>query len=150
MFVLILIAIVIAVIYFRADDGYNWAVLKNKAARWVAYEDKPCIDCKYCCRDDIGKYSDTGYFCRLSNCKNITESTKMRCFEMPTVTEDDLKELFDLGIWNNEGKEYLRNTLLNKKMTFRELDDYLTKLPLEHPEFIDEEAKKRYQDENNI
>lgn len=60
----------------------------------------------------------------------------MSSFEKPKVTEDNLKELFALGIWNDAGKQYLRQNLLGKAMTWAELDNYLKQLPNDHPEFI--------------
>lgn len=93
---------------------------------------------KYCRQDKNGHYSKTGYFCALSKCENITEETVMSCFEKPKITEEDLQELFALGIWNSDGQQFFRQNLLGKAMTFTELDNYLKQLPIEHPEYINE------------
>ncbi len=59
----------------------------------------------------------------------------MPCFEKPKVTEDDLRELFTLGVWTSNGQNFIRNSILGEKMTFTELDAFLTKLAEEHPEY---------------
>lgn len=46
---------------------------------------------------------------------------------------------FSLGIWTSNGQNYIRNSILGEKMTFTELDAFLTKLAEEHPEYIDPE-----------
>ena len=60
----------------------------------------------------------------------------MKCYERPRISEADLNELFTVGIWNESGKQFLRQNLLGKSMSWTELDEYLKQLPKEHPEFI--------------
>lgn len=103
-----------------------------------------CINCKHCCRDDELQYSKTGFFCALSRCENIDEETMMDCVVKPTITENDLQELFALKIWTVSGEQYIRNQLLGKKMTFAELDSFLSQLPKTHPEFIRPGAADKY------
>lgn len=69
----------------------------------------------------------------------------MNCFEKPKITEDDLEQLFSIGVWNDAGMQYLRQNLLGKAMTWTELDNYLKPLPNEHPEYIDQAKKAEYQ-----
>ena len=121
----------------------------ESAGAFLAGERGRCIDCKHCCKDDNFQYSRTGYFCRLSRCEDITESTVMDCKVKPSVTEDDLQELFKLKIWTPEGERYIRGELLGKKMTFDEVDAFLKKIPQEHPEFIRSDTAARYQSEYN-
>lgn len=135
MFLLLVIAVIVIVVIVKGN-GYWAAKTRNSVVSWATGAEGNCCECKHCRKDDTGRYSTTGYFCVLSKCNNITESTVMNCFEKPKVTEEDLKELFALGIWNDAGKQYLRQNLLGKAMTWTELDNYLTQLPHDHPEFI--------------
>lgn len=137
----IIVGIVGFVIY--RGKGYWAAKTRNDIISWVFSPEGNCCECKHCGRDDSGRYSDTGYFCALSKCYNITEATVMNCFERPKITEADLNELFALGVWNDAGKQYLRQNLLGREMTWTELDNYLKQLPYEHPEFISETARGR-------
>lgn len=126
-----------------------WLVQNSKrklesAKNFLMGEKGYCLDCKYCIRDDAKQYSDTGYFCRLSKCIGINETTVMDCMEKPTITEKDLEDLFDLDIWTQEGELYLRNSLLGKKMTFSEIDAFLTALPQEHPQYIKQKEEKDF------
>lgn len=135
MFLLVVIAIIVIVVIVRGK-GYWAAKTRNSVISWATGAEGNCYEYKHCRKDDSGRYSTTGYFCALSKCDHITESTVMNCFEKPKITEEDLKELFALGIWNESGKQYLRQNLLGKAMTWTELDNYLKQLPIDHPEYI--------------
>lgn len=136
LWIILIAVVVIVIVVIVKGKGYWAAKTKNSITSWATGANGNCIECKHCRKDDSGRYSHTGYFCTLSKCNNITESTVMNCFEKPKVTEDDLKELFTLGIWNDAGKQYLRRNLLGRSMTWNELNNYLKQLPNEHPEFI--------------
>ena len=135
MFWIILIAIIV-IIYIVKGNGYFAARARNSIKAWAIAKEGYCHECKHCVKDETGQRSRTGYFCALSKCQNITEETRMNCFEKPKITEEDLQALFDLGIWNDAGKQFLRSNLLGKAMTWTELDNYLKQLPIDHPEFI--------------
>lgn len=76
---------VIIVIILIACVGAMIRTIKFKAARAKNYfvgQQGYCIECKNCVYDpthSIVKGAD--YFCRLSKCENITESTMMNCCE---------------------------------------------------------------------
>lgn len=140
LFVLILAVLVIGGAFALIDEAkYRTAKIKNDLVEMASTEKHHCCECKYCVYDPNNRYSDTDYFCRMSKCNYITPETKMPCFEKPKVTEDDLRELFALGIWTSNGQNYIRNSIFGEKMTFTELDAFLTKLAEEHPEYIDPE-----------
>lgn len=136
----IIVGIVGLVIY--RGKGYWAAKTRNDIISYLFCTEGYCCECKHCRRDNSGRYSATGYFCALSKCYNITEATVMNCFEKPVITMDDLNELFTLGVWNDAGMQYLRQTLLGRSMTWTELDNFLKQLPYEHPEFISETARR--------
>lgn len=138
MFLIILIVAIVIVVLIKGN-GYWAAKTRNDIKSWATGAEGKCCECKNCREDDSGRYSDTGYFCTISKCDNITETTVMNCFEKPKITEEDLNELFSLGVWNESGKQFLRQKLLGKAMTWTELDEYLKQLPNEHPDFIDKE-----------
>lgn len=135
MFLILIIAVIVIIVIVKGN-GYWAAKTRNSIISWATGAKGNCCECKHCRKDDTGRYSNTGYFCALSKCNNITESTVMNCFEKPKITEDDLNVLFDLEIWNDDGKQYLRQNLLGKAMTWTELDNYIRQLAKEHPEFI--------------
>ena len=108
----------------------------ESAGAFLTGERGRCLDCKHCCRDDDFRYSTTGYFCRLSRCEDVTENTVMDCRVKPTITEEDLKELYRLAIWTPAGEQYIRDRILGKKMTFDEVSAFLKQIPQEHPEYI--------------
>lgn len=124
---LILIAIVV-VIWIARGKSYDSARIKNSLIGQPGF----CCDCKHCVKDDSHRFSNTDYYCAISKCYDITKNTKMDCVEKPTVTEEDLTTLFEMGLWNEKGKEYIRNSLLFKQMTFSEIDEFLTNLPSEY------------------
>ena len=119
----------------------------ENAGAFLMGERGRCIDCKHCCTDKNFQYSKTGYFCRLSRCSNITENTVMDCKVIPSVTEEDLQELFKLKIWTLDGERYIRSQLLGKKMTFNDVDTFLKRIPQEHPTFIRPNAAEQYKSE---
>ena len=131
---IIIIVAVIAIVAWVSRGG--WARFKNDAVGQKDY----CYNCKYCVKNDSGVW-----ICRLSKCDVITEDTIMPCCEKPVITEDDLADLFELGIWNEEGKKYIRETMLGQQMGWFDIDAFLKKLPIEHPEFILPDASNRYQ-----
>lgn len=130
-----LIAIGVA-IFILKGKGYMAARAKNSIVSWATGQEGNCCDCKHCRRDDSGRYSETGYFCALSKCNHITEATKMNCFEPIKVDMEFLTELFSLEIWNDAGKQYIRQSLMGKQITWAALDTFLSQLAAEHPEFI--------------
>lgn len=140
--VIVVAVIVIAVII--KGNGYWAAKTRNNIISWATNAQGNCCECKHCRKDDSGRFSNTGYYCALSKCENITESTVMNCFEKPKITEEDLKELFSLGIWNESGKRFIRANLLGKAMTWTEINNYLKQLPIDHPEFINRDSSNRY------
>lgn len=144
MFWIIVIAAVI-IFFILKSDSYDAARIRNGVKSYFVGEQGLCRECKHCVRDESRRFSDSEWVCRLSKCTHITEDTMMDCFEKPRVTEDDLNELFALGIWNDAGKRYLREMLLGKEMTFSELDAFLRELPKQYPHFIDPEYIQRNQ-----
>lgn len=141
MWIVIVLIIVVALIV--KGNGLWAARARNSTISWATGEEGLCCECKHCRKDSSRRFSDTGWFCSISKCEHITHETRMRCFEKPKITEDDLQELFVLGIWNEEGKQYIRQSLLGETMTWSELNAYLKKLPIEHPEYIDAQAIKK-------
>ncbi len=144
---LLLIIIVGVVVYVIKNGGYYADKAKNSVVSWATGQEGYCRECKHCRFDESRRFSNTDYFCALSNCHDITADTIMNCFEKPKVTEEDLQELFSLGIWNSAGKQYVRESLLGKTMTFSEVDEFLKAVPINHPEYIDPEyIAKQQQD----
>ncbi|MDO4343416.1 MAG: hypothetical protein Q4C50_01310 [Eubacteriales bacterium] len=142
----IFIIIVIAVILFIAKGkSLDAARARNSIVSLITGEEGFCCECKHCRKDTSRRYSDTDWFCSLSKCHHITPETRMNCFEKPKVTEEDLQELFTLGVWTKEGQQYIRQTILGKAMTFSEVDQVLKDIPNKHPEYIDPDyvAKNR-------
>lgn len=144
MFWIILVAAVV-VFWIVKGNSYDAAKLRNKVKTWANDEEGYCCECKHCVKDPSRRFSNTKYYCSISNCSDITPETIMNCFEKPIITEKDLAELFALGIWNEQGKSYIRKNILGKKMTFSELDAFLKDLPQKYPNFIDPEYIKRNQ-----
>jgi len=140
--VLIILAVVAYGIFSNVKSEASRAV--DNATAFFAGQHGRCLDCKFCRRDETHQFSDADYFCALSKCAEITESTYMDCMVKPVVKEDDLKELFKLQIWTLSGEQYIRTQLLGKTMTYSEVDQFLKELPLSHPEFIREDARERY------
>ena len=131
------VLIVGVIIYFVVKHLMEEAKYKfDKTKNSLLGERGYCLNCKYCLRDDARQYGNSTYFCRLSKCDDIEADTIMDCVEKPTVTEEDLQELYKLGIWNEAGKRYLREQLLGKKMGWKDIDEYLSKLPSVYPEYI--------------
>ena len=128
MWIIIIIA-VIAIAAWVSRGG--WARFKNSCLGQKDF----CYNCKYCVKGDNGRW-----FCRLSKCDSITEETFMDCCEKPIVTEDDLKELFQLEIWNEEGKNYIRQKMLGQNMGWLDIEAFLKRIPQEHPEYMLPEA----------
>lgn len=140
---LILIAIIV-VIWLAKGKSYDAARARNSVISWATNQEGFCCECKHCVKDESHQFSNTDYYCSISKRSNITETTRMNCFEKPTVTEEDLTALFELGLWNEKGEEYIKNSLLFKKMTFSEIDEFLTNLPDEYRinvEILQEQAE---------
>ena len=116
--------------------GLFGARMKNSIVSWATGQEGFCKDCKHCRFDKSRRFSRTDFFCSLSRCKDITETTRMNCYEKPKVTEADLQQLFALGIWTNEGKRFIRQSILGKSMTYSDVDEFLTALPTKYPEYI--------------
>ena len=128
---LLIVGIIILIVWLLKSDSYNAARIRNSVTTWASGDEGLCNECKHCYRDDSGNWT-----CSLSKCNNITEQTRMKCFEKPTVNENDLKILFDLGVWTEDGQEYIRQSILGKKMTFSEIDEFLKKIPSKFPNYI--------------
>lgn len=141
---ILIVAAGVAIYLVVKGKGYWGARTQNKIKATFAPEEGYCCDCRYCAKDESGRYSQTGYFCRLSNASDITEATRMNCFEKPIITAADLEQLFSLGVWNERGKDYLRQELLNKRMTYREMDAFLKRVPNEHPGYIDQKERDAF------
>ena len=137
--IIVLIAIVYGVVTNIKSEVSRFA--DNTSASLLGERGR-CIDCKYCRRDTSHQFSNTDYFCVLSRCDHIADSTVMDCMIKPTISEEDLKELFALNIWTPEGKEYIRNSILGKVMSFSDVDAFLKELPVQHPEYINKDAIK--------
>lgn len=133
-----LLVLIIAgvILWVIKADNYDAARIRNSIATFASPEKGLCTECKHCIKDEALIHSDTGFYCRLSKAQNIDESTQMQCFEKPTVTETDLSELFSLGIWNEKGRQFIRESILGQKMTFTEVSNFLKTIPIEHPEYI--------------
>lgn len=142
MFWLIVIAIVV-IFWLIKGKGYGAARARNSIVSWATGEQGRCCECKHCVKDESHRFSKTDWYCSLSKCDSITDSTVMNCFEKPTVTEEDLKFLFDLGVWNASGQRYIRESLLGKKMTFSEVDAFLKEIPIKYPSYINPEAREK-------
>lgn len=139
---IIIIAIIIVCVVIAKGNGFWAAKTRNSVVSWATGQEGFCIDCKHCRHDSSMRYSDTEYVCVLSKCKNITPETRMNCFEKPKVTENDLQEIFKIGLWNDAGKQYIRQSLLGKAMVWSELDAFMKRIPYEHPEFMDPQKQK--------
>ena len=139
--VIIILIIIAIVIWIIKGQGYDAARLRNSFVSWAAGEEGFCRECKYCIKDSN---SFTGHRCSIGKCENITDTTRMDCFEKPTVNENDLQELFSMGIWTYEGQQYIRNSILGKKMTFSELDEFLKEIPKKYPYYINPNFKNDY------
>ena len=133
-YILIIIGIVLFIV---KGKGLTAARTRNTIITWATGDEGYCCECKHCRKDTSRRFSKTDYYCSLFKCEDITPETYMHCFEKPKMTEEYLEELFELGIWNDKGKNYIRNNLLGKSMTFSELDEFMTRIPIEHPEYID-------------
>lgn len=142
----IIIAIVV-IIWIIKGKGYDAARARNSIVSWATGEEGYCHECKHCIKDTANQYSQTGWGCTIGKCDSITDNTRMNCFEKPTVTEDDLRELFSLGIWTTTGQEHIRQAILGKKMTFSELDAFLKELSKQYPHYIDPEYIKNHRDD---
>lgn len=130
---IIFIVIVCGIIYWGTGE------LKRKAEgakNFIMGERGHCVDCIHCVYDQSQRFSSTNYFCRLSKCTNITDETVMDCMEMTTVTEEDLDEFMKLDLWTPEGCVYIRESLLGKKMGWTGVNEFMTRLPQEHPEYM--------------
>lgn len=130
---IIFILIVCGLIYWGTGE------LKRKvesAKNFIVGERGHCVDCKYCVCDPSHQFSSTNFFCRLSKCNNITDDTIMDCMEMTTITEEDLNEIMKLDLWTPEGRAYIRESLLGKKMGWTGVNEFMTRLPQQHPEFM--------------
>ncbi len=110
---------------------------RNSIISWATDQEGICVDCRHCRYDVSMQLSNPEYFCILSKCKDITPETRMNCFEKPKVTEDDLQSIFKMGLWNDAGQRYIRQSLLGKAMVWAEVDTFMKKIPYEHPEFMD-------------
>ena len=143
---LIVVIIVAAVVIFAVvkEKGLWAARARNSIVSMASGQNGLCSECRHCRKDTSHRFSNTDYFCSISKCNHITESTRMNCFEKPQITENDLNQLFSMGVWNGAGRQYLRQTLLGKAMTWTELDNYLKRLPHEHPEYMDQARKSEY------
>jgi len=132
----IIILLLIVGVFIFAGKGLTAARAKNSIVSWATGQEGFCADCTHCRKDASRKFSNTDYFCSLSRREDITDETRMQCFEKPKMTEQVLQEIFALGIWTKEGQQYIRQSILGRKMTFAELDQFMTKIPNEHPEYI--------------
>ncbi len=133
MWIILIIAVIVIAAWVSRG---GWARFKNFFLGQKDY----CYNCKYCVKDNSGTY-----FCRLSKCNSIEEDTVMQCCEKPTITQSDLDDLFELEIWNEEGKSYIQQRCLGQKMGWYDIEAFLKKLPDEHPEYILPDARERYQ-----
>lgn len=138
----IIIVIIVIIFWVIKGQGYDAARAKNSLISWATGDEGFCRECKHCIKDSENKYSSTGLYCTIGKCAYITDTTRMNCFEKPTVTENDLQELFSLGVWTNEGQQYIRSSILGKKMTFSEIDEFLKELPQKYPHYINPAFKK--------
>ena len=144
---IILVAIAVAVVVWLVKGkGYGAARARNSIVSWATGEEGYCCECKHCIKDDAHRYSETGWYCSISKCDCINECTRMKCFEKPTVTEDDLRQLFALGVWTAAGQQFIRESILGKKMTFSEIDAFLKEIPSKYPHYIDPEYVRNHQD----
>ena len=86
MFWIILIAAVV-VFWIVKGNSYDAAKLRNKVKTWANDEEGYCCECKHCVKDPSRRFSNTNFYCSLSNCSDITPETRMNCFEKPIITE---------------------------------------------------------------
>lgn len=138
---LLIIAAIGVIVWLVKGNSLGAARARNSVVSWATGDEGFCNECKHCYRNE----SDD-WVCSLSKCNNITEQTRMKCFEKPTVTENDLQLLFDLGVWTEEGQNYIRQSILGKKMTFSEIDDFLKEIPVNFPNYIDPNYIKNLND----
>lgn len=143
--IIVIVLAICVVSYAVSEIKYRFAKVKNTVKSWASDTEGRCIECRHCRTDNEYKCSDTGYFCVLSNCADITGETTMGCFEKPKVTEKDLESLFALGIWTEEGMDYIEESILGKAMTYSEVDAFLTELPKKYPHYIDPEYIRKNQ-----
>ncbi len=144
---IILVIIVAIIVWIVKGKGYDAARARNSIVSWATGEEGFCHECKHCVRDAEHRYSQADWYCTIGKCNYIDENTRNNCFEKPTVTEEDLRELFSLGIWTVAGQNYIRDSILGKKMTFSEVDDFLKEVPKKFPQFIDPEYIKNRNEE---
>lgn len=145
MTILIIIALAIVVYVVVKEKGVWGARTRNSIVTWFSPEKGLCSDCRHCYKDESHRFSDADLVCSLSKCSHIAPETRMQCCEKPKVQESDLKELFSMGVWTKAGQDYIRKSLLGRSMGWSEIDKFLTQLPIEHPEYIDQKAKAEYQ-----
>lgn len=55
---------------------------------------------------------------------------------MATITDEDIAEILKLDLWTSEGRMYIRNSLLGKKMGWTGIDAFMSRIPKEHPEYM--------------
>ena len=130
---LIILIIIGCAIYWGVGE------LKRKAEsakNFIMGERGHCVDCKYCKYDPEKQLSSTGYFCGLSKCNNITDDTIMDCMEIATVTAEDVAEILKLDLWTIEGRVYIKNSLIGKKMGWTGVNEFMSRIPKEHPEYM--------------
>lgn len=145
---LIVVAVIAVIIWIIKGNGYDAARARNSIVSWATGEEGYCHECKHCVKDCEHRFSQADWYCTIGKCDGITENTRMNCFEKPTVTEDDLRELFSLGVWTTAGQQYIRDSILGKKMTFSEVDSFLKELPQKYPHYIDPEYIQRHINDN--
>lgn len=81
----IVVILIVVIVFIVKGKGLTAARARNSIVSWATGEKGYCKDCKHCRHDTSRRYSDTDYFCSISKCKNITETTRMNCFEKPKI-----------------------------------------------------------------
>lgn len=142
------IIILIILVYVVVKEKGLWAArTRNSIVTWLSPEKGLCSDCRHCRKDESHRFSDADWFCSLSKHEHITPETRMQCCEKPKLQEADLKDLFSMGVWTGAGQEYIRKSLLGRSMGWSEINKFLAQVPIEHPEYIDQKAKAKIQNQ---
>ena len=55
---------------------------------------------------------------------------------MSTVTGEDIAEILKLDLWTPEGCAYIKNSLLGKKLGWTGVNEFMSRIPKEHPEYM--------------
>ena len=129
----IIVLIISGAVFWGITEIRRRAYMARNAA---AGQRGRCVDCKYCRYDGTGEISETGFFCRLSKRDYITEATVMDCVDPATITKREIAEILKADQWTAEGCAYIQESLLGKKMGWTGVEEFLSRLPQEHPEYI--------------